>query len=221
MLSTREARDGELVAWWYTGWMSVAIRTTKPELRDAILGAAEALGTELGLHGVTMRQIAARVDVSTATIYEVFEGKASLLREMKRHIDAELQRELTAATVGIEDPIGQLHALCLAYLAFARRSQWRYALAFQEAVVDFATPAITDPFAAEAAACFERLAPSQPIAAPTAATQLWVALHGLASALLDAEHRPRTEFPSAAERGFVEGYVAAVLRGLTTTNVTG
>ena len=164
------------------------------------------------------------MDVSTATIYEIFDGKASLLREMKRDVDAELERDLTAAVVGIDDPIAVLHGLCLAYLAFARRSQWRYALAFQEAVVDFAAPAATrtDPFVAKAAACLERLPPGAELTAPsTAATQLWVALHGLACMMLDAEHRPRTEFPSAAERAFVESYVAALLRGLVAARVTG
>jgi AcrR family transcriptional regulator len=204
--------------------MPVAVRTPKPALRDAILGAAEALGSELGLPGVTMRQIAARVDVSTAMIYEVFAGKASLLREMKRHIDAELEQELVDAVVDVDDPLEVLYALCLAYVRFARRSQWRYALAFQEAVVDFARPssARTDPFVVKAAACFERLGTCPDIVAPsTAAIQLWVALHGLASAMLDAEHRPRTEHPSDAELAFVDSYVNAFLRGLVATRLRG
>jgi AcrR family transcriptional regulator len=51
----------------------------KPEIRNAILSAADRLFSERGYHNTTLAQIAAKADVSTANLYVYFQSKLDIL----------------------------------------------------------------------------------------------------------------------------------------------
>ena len=51
----------------------------KPEIRNAILSAADRLFSERGYHNTTLAQIAAKANVSTANLYVYFQSKLDIL----------------------------------------------------------------------------------------------------------------------------------------------
>lgn len=57
-------------------------QTLKPELRDRVLGAAEALFAEAGYKGATMAAIAERAGMSTGNLYRYFADKDALFYEV-------------------------------------------------------------------------------------------------------------------------------------------
>jgi AcrR family transcriptional regulator len=72
----------------------------KPEIRSAILAAADRLFSERGYHNTTLAQIAAKADVSTANLYVYFQSKLDILysiydpwlRERTTRLEHELNR---------------------------------------------------------------------------------------------------------------------------------
>ena len=57
----------------------------KAGLHDAIVRAGIELGSDLGEEGLTMRAIAGRLGISATALYQHFESKASILREIRLH----------------------------------------------------------------------------------------------------------------------------------------
>ena len=57
--------------------------------RDEILGAARALFAERGYANTSVKEVAARADVSVQTVYDSVGSKAELVRHLNDHIDAE------------------------------------------------------------------------------------------------------------------------------------
>lgn len=51
----------------------------KPEIRNAILSAADRMFSERGYHNTTLAQIAAKANVSTANLYVYFQSKLDIL----------------------------------------------------------------------------------------------------------------------------------------------
>jgi AcrR family transcriptional regulator len=72
----------------------------KPEIRNAILSAADRLFSERGYHNTTLAQIAAEADVSTANLYVYFQSKLDILysiydpwlRERIARLESDLMR---------------------------------------------------------------------------------------------------------------------------------
>ncbi len=65
-------------------WYRVPVtRPCRVGLREAIIEASLAIGTEVGEAGVTMRRIGGRLGVSATALYQHFESKEALLRELR------------------------------------------------------------------------------------------------------------------------------------------
>ena len=72
----------------------------KPEVRNAILSAADGLFSERGYHNTTLAQIAAQANVSTANLYVYFQSKLDILysiydpwlRQRVSQLEAEVKR---------------------------------------------------------------------------------------------------------------------------------
>ena len=99
-------------------------------LRDKILDAARELFVEEGVEAASMRKIAKKIGYSATALYDYFEDKESLLREL---CDADFVRfnQSLAKTAGaIADPVERLRALGRAYFAFARQYPSHYRLMF-------------------------------------------------------------------------------------------
>lgn len=99
-------------------------------LRTDILQAATELLDQFGNEqAVTLRAVARRVGIATPSIYTHFADRQAIMLAVVQQAHAELGERMTAADAG-PDPVARLHALCSAYLDFARSRPQRYRLMF-------------------------------------------------------------------------------------------
>ena len=99
------------------------------ETREKILEAARELFIEEGFDGVSMRQIADRIEYSPTAIYVHFADKEELFREIC-HEDF---RRLAQSMVGlaqVPDPVERLRQLGLAYIQFGLQNPNHYRTMF-------------------------------------------------------------------------------------------
>ncbi|EPR35688.1 transcriptional regulator, TetR family [Alkalidesulfovibrio alkalitolerans DSM 16529] len=165
-------------------------RREQERMRKAILDASLALFAKGGIRAVSMRNIAERIAYSPGTIYRYFEGKGSILQELRVGAFAIFYDRVIDQS-HLEDPLEQLQATAKAYINFALERPEYYELMFNTPEV----PATQDPdgsmppmrsyltFRSNVAAClaaghFPKTDPDQ------AAVALWAALHGLSGLLL-------------------------------------
>ncbi|MGP1274048.1 MAG: TetR/AcrR family transcriptional regulator [Caulobacterales bacterium] len=66
------------------------------KVRDAIVEAAEAIFTEEGEAGISMRRIAERIDYSPAALYKYFDSKEALFDEIREQFFERLYRRMVA-----------------------------------------------------------------------------------------------------------------------------
>jgi AcrR family transcriptional regulator len=90
---------------------------TPPGTRGRILHAALALFAEYGFHGASIRDLAGRVGITSATLYAHYPSKEHVLAELVRLGHEELHRRLQRALVAAgPGPAAQLAALVRAHV---------------------------------------------------------------------------------------------------------
>ncbi|MEV7688830.1 TetR/AcrR family transcriptional regulator [Streptomyces bungoensis] len=89
---------------------------TPPGTRGRILHEALALYAETGFHGTSIRAIASRVGINSATLYSHYPSKAHVLAELVLIGHRELHARLTAALATHAAPAEQLTALVRAHV---------------------------------------------------------------------------------------------------------
>lgn len=171
-----------------------------------------------------MRAIAGRLGISATALYQHFESKASILREIRLHAIRMLMDQLAEANA--EDPAARLRELSRAYFGFSRTHPWLYKLLFQAEDLDWtALPEdeLSDAmqpyqrarsvFAAGVAAGVFR----EDLDVDQAALLTWASLHGLASLVL---HGRLTEdhpaFPVPDLHVFSEMFIDNMVRAFVT-----
>jgi AcrR family transcriptional regulator len=196
----------------------------KAGLHDAIVRVSIELGSELGEEGLTMRAIAARLGVSATALYQHFESKGAILREIRLYGVRMLQDKLDAKS-GIADPVQKLTELGTCYVDFAMENPWLYKVLF------FGDQAEWE--AAQEQERGELLAPLQTVRRCIAdgidggsfrrdlsvdhmVLMLWSSMHGLAIMMLDGRiSTDHPVFPIRDVKRFVRGYIAGVAEALT------
>lgn len=199
-------------------------RTNRAGLRQAIIDASLQLGSELGEDGLTMRGIASRLGVSATALYQHFESKASILREIRIYSAELLATEVMDCCASIEDPRARVRAMGLAYIDFARKHPWLYNVLMQSELLDWSTMSDDE---------IERtLRPLNTLRAwlkegvdkgcwragvdpELSSFRVWAGFHGLCSMLLSGridENHPA--FPIHNQTEFVDGFVDGVMNSL-------
>jgi AcrR family transcriptional regulator len=102
----------------------------RDELREAIIRVSLELGTAYGEEGLTIRGIAAKLGISVTVLYQHFDSKADILREIRLQ---GLQRLIQSTLVAfeLEDLRTSIVETSRAYVAFAREQPWLYRLLFE------------------------------------------------------------------------------------------
>jgi AcrR family transcriptional regulator len=90
---------------------------TPPGTRGRILHAALELFAELGFPGTSIRQIAARVRINSATLYAHYPSKERILAELIRIGHEELFTRLSSAVAAADSPTARLVALVRAHVS--------------------------------------------------------------------------------------------------------
>lgn len=195
--------------------------------RDAILTEARRIVHEQGPAGLSMREIARRIEYSPAGLYEYFGSKEEIIAELC----AEGFRRLTAQLEATDPALGALDYVRqhgLNYVAFARANPDFFLLMFTTAPLQAAAgdeqgrlqycsleeelgraPAFASLHAAVERCVREGVLPNRPDRPAFAmAMTLWQMVHGI-SMLAISVGRDFADYPAYVERSLV-----AALRGL-------
>jgi AcrR family transcriptional regulator len=202
----------------------------KAGLHDDIVRAGIELGSDLGEEGLTMRAIAGRLGISATALYQHFESKASILREIRLHairllMDQMSEANTTAETRAPGDCSVRLRELARAYLGFSRTHPWLYKLLFQAEELDWA--ALPEEERRHALQPYETARGvfadgvgtgvfRRDLDVDHAALLTWASLHGLASLVLQrriTEDHPAFPVPDLDAFGelFIDNMVRAFL----------
>jgi AcrR family transcriptional regulator len=194
-------------------------------LKEAIIKTSLELGSELGEEGLTMRGIASRLGVSATALYQHFESKASILREIRIYGIELLQTALEPA-LEQQDARGRLREIQRRYIDFARANPWLYSVLMTEQQLEWSE--LTEE---EVARSLKPLLMLREIISEgkasgelradldveSAGFQMWAAVHGLCALLIAGritEDHPA--FPVADEKGFIQSFVENLVRSCTT-----
>ena len=112
------------------GKPDVMTRPANPGLVSAILRSASDLIAAKGPDGVTLKEVAARVGVTTTTLHYYFGSKDGLMAAVRAAALEALAAALTAAGAGDAPAAEQIRAAGRAFVGWAREAPHRYALVF-------------------------------------------------------------------------------------------
>lgn len=193
----------------------------KAGLHDAIIRASIELGSELGEEGMTMRAIASRLGISATGLYQHFESKASILREIRFHGVRMLQQALHSAS-DAPDVRKRLEDMARAYVGFARGNPWLYKVLFLDEELDWASLPEDErrealmPLSTAGTTIREGIASGTfraDLDAEQAVLLTWASLHGLASLMLHGRISDgHPAFPVPDVERFVEVFVENLVR---------
>jgi AcrR family transcriptional regulator len=199
-------------------------RIQRAGLRQGIIQTSLEIGSELGEEGLTMRGIAARLGVSATALYQHFESKASILREIRLYGADLLQAEVIDKAVEHTDPVDRLAAAARHYVGFARTHKWLYSVMMEHAQLDWAAMSaeelelmlrplkVFQDWLREGA---ERGCWRRGLHVESAAFRLWLSMHGLCSMLnsgrIDERH---PAFPFADQDTFITHFIADTVQTL-------
>jgi AcrR family transcriptional regulator len=91
----------------------------KEEIKQSILDAARKIAAKEGWHALTIRKIADEIEYTPPIVYEYFENKEDLIREIIDAGFAKLGKEISAAGQSETDPRELLRRLSLIHWDFA------------------------------------------------------------------------------------------------------
>lgn len=175
----------------------------KESLEQRILDAARALFAERGFEAVTLREVAAAVGYSHATLYSFFADKRSLLARLSQEGSAGLNAVL-GGQIDASPPLAALRRVATAYLRWAVAHPHHYRLLF----VEPSEAGEPDPSYALLRGLVARLAGGD----PDLRTQtLWAGLHGVA--LMEIALVPRGAYPWRDLQARIEAMVQTLLPG--------
>jgi len=171
-----------------------------------------------------MRGIAARLGVSATALYQHFESKASILREIRLYGADLLQTEVIEKAAAHTDPALRLAAAAQHYVEFARTHKWLYSVMMEHAQLDWTAMSpeetglmlrplkVFQEWLRDGAeqGCWRR-----GLHVESAAFRLWLSMHGLCSMLnsgrIDEKH---PAFPFADQETFIAHFIADTVQTL-------
>jgi AcrR family transcriptional regulator len=112
------------------------IKQRTPEMRDRLLSVAADILAEEGAAGLTARALAARAETSAPALYELFEDKAGLVRQLYFQGFRQLSEQL-AVLAETADPIADLWNTASAYRRFIRSNRALAEVMFSRPFTDF------------------------------------------------------------------------------------
>lgn len=184
-------------------WSAMADEATEPreryhhgDLQRALVEAAEAILTERGVEGFTLREAARRAGVSAAAPAHHFGSAAGLLTEVALLGFETLARFLRdGAAEGGADPAARLHGQGMGYVRFARAHPARFLLMFRKDRLNWDDARLRAAGQAafaeleDAVRAYRGIAGGQPLDRAALATVVaaWSMVHGFAHLALDGK----------------------------------
>jgi len=162
-------------------------RYHRGNLRQAILETARSLLEEAGPGGLSLREIARRLDVSAPSAYHHFASLDAIAVALAEQGFDELTERLKAATGNLDGRLGPAGA---AYISFARANPGLYRLMFGEGFQmiskkNLAVRSLRQRAYATLSEDLRKRLPEPDVS--TAALFLWSLVHGLALLMIDGQ----------------------------------
>lgn len=169
-----------------------------------------------------MRAIAARLNVSSTVLYQHFDSKGAIVRELRLEGARRLRESLAAAEAST--PTEHFASLAESYVAYALGNPWLYRMLFTGDDVDWSDLAFDERE--------ELLGPlrivhrfledgkrdevfAKDLDVDHTTVMIWASMHGLATMLLDGRiSASHPMFPVRDVSAFVRSYIEGVVRGL-------
>ncbi|HLT35546.1 MAG TPA: TetR/AcrR family transcriptional regulator [Enhygromyxa sp.] len=190
-------------------------------LREAIIQTSLELGSQLGEEGLTMRGIASRLGVSATALYQHFESKASILREIRVY-GIDLLYDALSPALDNSDPVERLREVTRRYITFARENQWLYSVLMEHDQLEWSELAPEEisrtlrPLRAVREAMVsgkEAGVWREGINVELSAFQLWASVHGLCSLLNNGRFNEKhPAFPIPDEKSLIDVFVDGCIR---------
>jgi len=200
-------------------------RQGRSGLRQAILHTSVEIGAELGEEGLTMRGIASRLHVSATALYQHFESKAAILREIRVFGVDLLMQEVIEPCSEVKDPLQRLRCMGARYVDFARAQPWLYTVLMQAEQLDWSalSPAEIEQSLGPLTTLRGWLREGAELGQIRAGLDpdmlsfgLWATFHGLCSMLIsgriDEQH---VAFPIANQREFIRDFLDATIASIS------
>jgi AcrR family transcriptional regulator len=191
-------------------------------LREAIIQTSLELGSQLGEEGLTMRGIASRLGVSATALYQHFESKASILREIRVYGIDLMYDAISPALVEDVAPAEKMRRITRRYIDFARENKWLYSVLMEHDQLEWAelTPEEIARSLRPLNAVREAMAHGRQLGAwrddlndELAAFQLWASVHGLCSLLNNGRfNEQHPAFPISNETSLIDVFVEGCIR---------
>lgn len=196
----------------------------KAGLHDEIVRVSIQLGSELGEEGLTMRAIAARLGVSATALYQHFESKSAILREI-RFLGVRTLLEQQKVAADAPDPKERVHRLAKTYVDFALGNPWLYKVLFVEEQVDWASvnedekgmliaplESAKQAFQAGVASGVFRA----DLDVDSSALLLWASVHGLATLLISSRiSEDHPAYPVPSRDAFISTFIDGLIRSIS------
>ena len=169
-----------------------------------------------------MRGIASRLGVSATALYQHFESKASILREIRVYGIDLLYDALSPALEIDGDPVEKLRDVTRRYINFARNNQWLYSVLMEHDQLEWTelAPEEINRTLRPLRAVREAMAAGKEAGVwreetnvELAAFQLWASVHGLCSLLNNGRFvEKHPAFPIGDESSLIEVFVDGCVR---------
>lgn len=189
-------------------------------IKRAILEVSLRLGTEMGEDGLTMRAIARELGVSATALYQHYESKAAILRQLRTR-GMETLNTYLAPAFEHADPVKRLRHNAVLYLRFSREHPWMYQL-ITESPEDWGMDSDEKRAAAIGSVervhvalrdCAQRGLLHDDVNVDAAPLAMWSALHGMALMMSSGRVSPEhSHFPSAPAEVVINDFGEYVLR---------
>ena len=189
----------------------------RSELRAETLSAARKLIQEEGYQGLTIRELAKRMECSPMALYSYFADKQALLTALALEVFEKVAKRFESTVR--RDPLTALRKILLDYIAYAEENPIEYRILFLSVEtlgelklsredLQERNPAFRALFK-----CVERCIKAGVFQGDAFAvsTVLWTGAHGAASLLITAQN-----FPFGSRRLYADEVVATILSGVQT-----
>lgn len=194
---------------------------SRAELREAIIRVSLELGSELGEEGLTMRGIASKLGVSATALYQHFESKSQILNEIRVY---GVERLWSSIQPALDNPDyrERMIGVVIGYVQFARENPWIYTVLMEHEEVNWdRVPADDVHWALKPLFELRKLLEigqaeghiHEKVDVITASLQMWAAVHGLSSLLINgriSEKHPM--FPAPDEAALVRTFAETLIR---------
>ena len=189
----------------------------RSELRAETLSAARKLIQEEGYQGLTIRELAKRMECSPMALYSYFADKQALLTALALEGFEKVAKRFESTVH--RDPLTALRKILLDYIAYAEENPNEYRILFLsvetlgELKLSREDLQERNPAFGALFKCVEKCIKAGVLQGDAFAvsTVLWTGAHGAASLLITAQN-----FPFGSRRLYAEEVVATILSGVQT-----